>query len=71
MDDQRVDRESGGLRANVWLNCVVIFALVVAALNHTMHAWQGGSRLAAALAILNIACIYILSLNIARWRRKK
>jgi hypothetical protein len=53
------------------LNGVVILALVVAALNHGVHAWDGGSYLAAAWAILDIACIYLLSLNIARWRTKK
>jgi hypothetical protein len=72
MDDQKTDRGSGEvLRANVWLNGVVILALVVAALNHGVHAWDGGSYLAAAWAILDIACIYLLSLNIARWRTKK
>jgi hypothetical protein len=72
MDDQRTNWDGGdGLRANVWLNGVVICALVLAALNHGMHAWDGGSSLAAAWAILDIACIYLLSLNIARWRRKK
>ncbi len=72
MDDQGTARESGdGLRANGWLNGVVILALVVAALNHGMHAWDGGSYLAAAWAILDIACIYLLSLNIAQlWRKK-
>lgn len=72
MDDQRTSRDgSEGLRSNVWLNGVVILALVVAALNHGMHAWDGGSYLAAAWAILDIACIYLLSSNIAQWRRKK
>jgi hypothetical protein len=72
MDDQRTNRASGiDLRANVWLNGVVILALVAAALNHAIHAWDGGSRLAAALAILDIACIYLLSLNIAQWWRKE
>jgi hypothetical protein len=72
MDDQGVNRAGGdGLRANVWLNGVVILALVVAALNHGMHAWDGGSYLAAAWAILDVACIYLLSLNIAQWWRKK
>ena len=72
MDDQGTDREGGdGLRANVWLNGVVILALALAAFNHGVHALDGGSRLAAALAILNIACIYLLSLNIAQRRRKK
>jgi hypothetical protein len=70
MDDQRGDRASGDLRANVWLNGAVILALVAAALNHGIHAWDGGSRLAAALAVLDIVCIYLLSMNIAQWRRK-
>ena len=68
MDDQRTVREGGGdLRSNVWLNGVVILALVLTAFNHGVHAWDGGSKLAGALAILNIACIYLLSLNVARW----
>jgi hypothetical protein len=72
MDDQRPNREGGGdLRANVWLNGVAIFALVLAAFNHFVHAWDGGSRVAAAMAVLDITCIYLLSLNIARWRRNK
>jgi hypothetical protein len=71
MDDQGVNRVSGdGLRANVWLNGVVILALVVVAINHGVHAWDGGSRLAAALAILDIVCIYILSLNVSHWWKK-
>jgi hypothetical protein len=71
MDDQRTDRDGGdGLRANAWLNGVVILALVVAALNHGVHAWDGGFYLAAAWALLDIACIYLLSLNIARSRKK-
>jgi hypothetical protein len=71
MDDQGTDRERGGdLRANVWLNGVVILALVLAAFNHFVHAWDGGSRTAAALVILDITCMYLLSLNIARWWRK-
>jgi hypothetical protein len=69
MDDQRPNRAGGDLRANVWLNGVVIFALVLAAFNHGVHAWDGGSRQAAALAILEIACIYLLSLNIVRSRK--
>ncbi len=69
MDDQRTDREGGDLRANVWLNGVVILALVLATFNHFVHAWDGGSRIAAALAVLNVTCIYLLSLNIARWRK--
>jgi hypothetical protein len=59
------------LRANFWLNGIVILALVAATLYHAMHAWDGGSHLAAALAILEIACIYLLSLNVAKWWRKK
>jgi hypothetical protein len=71
MDNPRTDRAAGtDLRANVWLNGVVIFALVAAAFNHGVHAWDGGSYLAAALAILDIACIYLLSLNLARWWKK-
>ena len=71
MDDQRTDRENGGdLRANVYLNGVVILALALAALNHFVHAWDGGSRIAAALVILDVTCIYLLSLNIARWRKR-
>jgi hypothetical protein len=69
MDDQRADREGGDLRANVYLNGAIILALSLAAFNHFVHAWDGGSRLAAALAILDITCIYLLSLNIARWRK--
>ena len=71
MDDQRIDREGGDLRANVWLNVAVILLLVIAALNHGIHALDGGSRMAAGLAILNVVCIYLLSLNISHWRRKK
>jgi hypothetical protein len=72
MDDQGTNRDGGDdLRANVWLNGVVILALVLAALNHGVHAWDGGSYLAAVLVILDIICIYLLSLNIARWWRKK
>ena len=71
MDDPRSDPTYGDLRANGWLNGVVILALFLAALNHGVHAWDGGSRLAATLAILDIACIYLLSLNIARWWRQK
>jgi hypothetical protein len=69
MDDQRTDRESSDLRANVYLNGVVILALALAGFNHFVHAWDGGSRIAAALVILDITCIYLLSLNIARWRK--
>jgi hypothetical protein len=65
MDDQRVDRESSDLRANPYLNGIVILALALAAFNHFVHAWDGGSRIAAALVILDITCIYLLSLNIA------
>jgi hypothetical protein len=72
MDDHRANRAAGDdLRANVWLNGVVILALVAAALNHGVHAWDGGSYLAAAWAILDITCIFLLSLNIAPRRRKK
>jgi hypothetical protein len=72
MDDHRTDQGRGGdLRENVWLNGGVIFALAMAALYHGMHAWDGGSYLAAALAILDVACIYLLSLNIAQGQRKK
>lgn len=72
MNGQGINRTSGdGLRANVWLNGIVILALVLAALNHGVHALDGGSRLAAALAILDIVCIYLLSLNISQWWRKK
>jgi hypothetical protein len=50
MNDQGINRTSDdGLRANVWLNGIVILALVVAALNHGVHTWDGGSRLAASL----------------------
>jgi hypothetical protein len=72
MDDHKINQTGGdGLRANVWLNGVVILALVLAALNHGVHAWDGGSRLAAALALLDIVCIYLLSLNISQWWRKR
>jgi hypothetical protein len=72
MGDQRIDREGGAdLRANVWLNVVVMLGLVMAAFNHGIHAAQGHSYLAAALAILDIACIYLLSLNIAKWSRRR
>jgi hypothetical protein len=71
MDDQRSNQWSGDLRANVWLNGVVILALVLATFNHFVHAWDGGSRIAAGLAILDVVCIYLLSLNIARWWRKE
>jgi hypothetical protein len=72
MDDQGVNRASGdGLRSNDWLNGVVILALALAAFNHGVQAWDGGSYLAAGWAILDIACIYLLSLNIAEWWRKK
>jgi hypothetical protein len=71
MNDQRTDRSGGGLMANVWLNSVVIFALLVAAFIQGVHAWDGGSYRAAAGAILAVACICLLSLNIVRGRRKK
>jgi hypothetical protein len=72
MDDQGFNRAGiGGLRANGWLNGAVILALVLAALNHGVHTWDGGSRLAAALAILDVVCIYLLSLNISRWWSRK
>jgi hypothetical protein len=72
MDDQKTDQSGGDdLRANVWLNLVVILALVVTAFIQGVHAWDGGSYGAAAWAILAIACIWLLSQNIARGRRNK
>jgi len=72
MDDQRTNRGGGGgLKTNIWLNGVVIFTLFVAAFIQGVHAWDGGSYRAAALAILAIACICFLSLNLARGRKKK
>jgi hypothetical protein len=68
MDVRSTDREGRDLRANLWLNVAVIVALIVAAFNHGIHAWDGGSRVATALAILDIVCIYLLSLNIKRRR---
>jgi hypothetical protein len=57
--------------ANVWLNTVLILVLIVVAFIQGVHAWDGGSYLAAAWAILAIACIFVLSLNIARrWKNK-
>ena len=71
MDDQIADQETrADLRTNLWLNGAVILGLVLAALNHFVHAWDGGSYLAAALCLLNVACIYLLSGNIAqRWKK--
>jgi hypothetical protein len=67
MENQEANRAGGrDLRANVWLNRAVIIALILAALYHAVHAWDGGSKLAAAWAILDVACIYLLSLNISR-----
>jgi hypothetical protein len=66
MDDQRTNREGGDLRANVWLNSIIILAFTLAAFYHFVHVWDGGSPYAAALAILDIACMYVLSLNITR-----
>jgi hypothetical protein len=72
MDDQRTDRKGGdGLMANVWLIGVLILVLVVVAFIQGVHAWDGGSYIAAAWAVLAIACIFVLSLNIARrWKKK-
>jgi hypothetical protein len=71
VDDQGTDRESGGLMLNVWLNGVAIFALLVVAFIQGVHAWDGGSYRSAAWAILAVACICLLSLNIARGLRNK
>ena len=60
MDDQGTNREGGdGLRANVWLNGVVILALVVAALNHGIHAWDGGSYLRGGVGHLGHCAAFI------------
>jgi hypothetical protein len=56
--------------ANPWLNAVLILVLVVVAFIQGVHAWDGGSRLAAAWAILAIACIVVLGLNIAQRLKK-
>jgi Flp pilus assembly protein TadB len=69
MDDQRGDRYGSDLRASIWLNAILILALLLAACNHFVHAWDGGSLMAAALAVLDVTCIYVLSLNIARARK--
>ena len=72
MDGQGTDREGGGgLMTNLWLNGVLILVLVEVAFIQGVHAWDGGSYLAALWAILAIACIVVLSLNIVRrWRKK-
>jgi hypothetical protein len=72
MDDERADREGGdGLGANIWLSVVCILGLAMAAFVHGIHAWDGHSYRAAAEAILDIACIYLLGTNIARSRQNK
>jgi len=66
MDDQGSERHGGNLRQNAWLNGVVILLLMLAALYHDMHAWDGGFGLAAGLAILISICIYLLSINVRK-----
>jgi hypothetical protein len=59
------------MMANPWLAGVLIVVLVVVAFIQGVHAWDGGSYLAAAWAFLALACICFLSLNMARgWKKK-
>jgi uncharacterized membrane protein YidH (DUF202 family) len=71
MDNQRnVPESRERLGANVWLSGVCILGLAMTAFVHGIHAWDGHSYRAAAEAILDITCIYLLSTNIVRWRRR-